>query len=511
VRRPTWAPLLALVALAACGRDRVEPSGGGTGSGDAAGTSPGGRPTLVYARGKDSPTADPALATDGESAILLVNVFDGLVRFRYGKIDVEPALAESWEIAQDKRSATFRLRAGVRFHDGTPLDGPAAALSFERQRDKRHRHHFTDGEYPYWGDMFGSVAAVTAPDDRTVRFEFSEPMPPFFLEMLALFSASVVSPKALEQGKEFVLRNPVGTGAFRFVSWQSGREITLEANDEWWGGRPKVGRLVLKVTSVRGDARLALQQVPTALSVCYLSLNNDAPPFTDVRVRRAVAMGINKAGLVRAAYQGLATPIASLLPPGMTAHLPIPDRARDVEGAKRLLREAGAAGAKVTLHFPSNVRPYLPDPDTTATQIREDLREIGLEVELKKEEWTSHLALMQDGRHQMGILGWTPDVPDADNYLHVLLDKDNARKGSASNVSFYRSEAFHEKVAAARRSHDAAERKGLYEEAQRIAFDDCPLVPLIAMPRTAALSVRVRGFVLDPMTSPRFAWTSIAD
>jgi peptide/nickel transport system substrate-binding protein len=529
--------LLGVLALAACGRERAEPEGGGGGRADGT-PSPRARPTFVHARGKDSPTADPALATDGESAILLVNVFDTLVRFQYGTFETEPALAESWEIAPDKRSATFRLREGVRFHDGTPLDGPAAALSFERQRDKEHRFHFTKGEYPYWGDMFDFVTKVSAPDARTVRFEASEPLPPFFLSLLAMFSSSIVSPKALEKGEAFVQRNPIGTGPFRLESWALGSEIVLAANDEWWGGPPKLGRLVLKVmpelhaayaaletgtvhgidnvaaqdvARVRANPKLALKQVSAGLSVCYLSMNNDAPPFDDARVRRAVALAIDKPRLVRSAYEGLATPIATLLPPGMEGHLKIEDRRRDVEAAKRLLAEAGAAGAKVRLQYPGNPRPYLPDPNTTATQIREDLREIGLDVELKKEEWSPYLALMQDGRHQMGILGWSPDVPDADNYLYVLLDKDNAIKGSANNVSFYRSDAFHEKVLAARRSHDPAERRRLYEDAQRIAFEDCPLVPLVAMPRTAAMTARAQGFVLDPVTSPRFAWTSLSE
>jgi peptide/nickel transport system substrate-binding protein len=528
--------LLAGVALAACGRERVEPTGGGAGAGT---TSPGARPTFVHARGKDSQTADPALATDGESAILLVNVFDTLVRFKYGSFETEPALAESWEIAPDKRSATFRLREGVTFHDGTPLDGPAAALSFERQRDPKHPFHFSKGEYPYWNSLFGFVTKVEAPDAGSVRFEASEPLPPFFLALLAMFSSSIVSPKALAMGEAFVQRNPVGTGPFRLASWETGSEITLQANDGWWGGRPALGKLVLKVTSdvrtmytlletgavhgidnvapqdvarVQANPRLSLKQVTAGLSVCYLSMNNDVPPFTDVRVRRAVSMAINKPGLVKSAYEGLATPISTLLPAGMEGHLAIPERPRDLDAARRLLKEAGAEGAKVTLHFPSNVRPYLPDPNTTATQIREDLREIGLVVELKKEEWGPHLALMQSGRHQMGILGWSPDVPDADNYLYVLLDKDGATgDGSANNVSFYRSEAFHEKVLAARRSYDPAERRRLYEDAQRIAFEDCPLVPLVAMPRTAAMTVRAQGFVLDPVTSPRFAWTSLSE
>ena len=518
---------LALGVLAACGRERVPTTAGGAQG-----------PTFVYARGKDSPTVDPALATDGESAILITNVFDTLVRFTYGGFDVEPALATSWTEAKDHRSITFTMRSGVKFHDGTPCDAAAAALSFERQRDEKHRYHFTQGRYPYWGDMFGSVSKVTAPDERTVRFDFSEPMPPFFLQLVAMFSSSIVSPKALEQGEAYVLRRPVGTGPFRFVSWKTGQEVTLEANPDWYGGKPKIGRLVLKVITEPHEAYMALEtgQVngidtvaardvararenagvrlhpsPARLSVCYLSLNNQVAPFTDVRVRTAVALAIDKPGLVRTAYEGIAAPVSTLVPPDMDPALDLPDRPRDLARARALLAEAGASGAKVVLQFPDNPRPYMPDPNTLATQIKEDLREVGLDVTLKKEEWSLHLTLMQRGEHQMGLLGWTPDIADADNYLYVLLDKEGAVKGSANNVSFYLSEAFHEKVAAARRSNDPAERRRLYQAAQKIAFDDVPLVPLVAMPRTAALTAKASGFKLDPIASPRFAWTSLSE
>ena len=514
---------LALAALPACGRDT---GGGGAGK------------TFVYARGKDSPTADPALATDGESALLITNVFDTLVRFKYGGFDVEPALATSWTEASDHRTLTFKLREKLLFHDGAPCDAAAVALSFERQRDEGHRFHFTKGRYPYWGDMFGSVSKTVAVDVSTVRFDFSEPMPPFFLQLLAMFSSSIVSPKALEQGETYVQRHPVGTGPFRFVSWATAQEIVLEANPDWYGGKPKIDRLILKVKQEPHDAYLALEsgQVqgidnvaardvararanpalllhssPKRLSICYLSMNNEVAPFTDVRVRRAVALAVDKARIVHAAYEDIAAPVSTLIPPDMDTTLDLPDRKRDVVEAKRLLAEAGASGAKVRLHFPGNPRPYMPDPNTLATQIKEDLREVGLDVELRKEEWSPHLTLMQNGDHQLGLLGWSPDIADPDNYIYVLLDKEGAVKGSANNVSFYRSEAFHERVAAARRSYDPSERHRLYLEAQKIAFDDVPLVPLIAMPRTAATTAKAKGFLIDPISSPRFAWTSLAD
>ena len=524
--------LLALLALVACGRDTGgappddEPSDGA--SGGKAGT------TFVYARGKASPTLDPAEATDGESALVLVNVFDTLVRYVRGGPELEPGLAVSWEDGKDGMSTTFVLREGVTFHDGAPLDADAVVANFERQRDPEHRWHFSP-RYPYWGDLLDFVRKVTAVDARTVRFEFSAQPPAFFLHLMALFTNGIVSPRALAKGKDYVARNPVGTGAFRFVAWE-GDEIRLARNDAWWGGAPGIERLSFvvvpdvrtaflrletgqvhgidnvaarDVARVRGDARFRLEQVEAGLSVCYLAMNNDKPPFDDVRVRRAVALAIDKKRIVDAAYEGLATPISTLLPPGVAFHAAIPDRLRDTEAAKQLLAEAGAAGRKVELRFPSNPRPYLPDPNALAAQLRDDLRDIGLEVTLRKEEWAAYLKQVQNGEHEMCVLGWTPDVPDADNYLHVLLSKDSAKKPTAQNVSFYRSEAFHERVAKARYSRDEAERRRLYAEAQQIAFDDAPMVPLIAQPRTAATLSGVEGFRLEPVSSPRFAWTRL--
>ncbi len=528
---------LALVALglallpASCGKGDPAGKGGG-----ASGT--GGATTFVYARGKDSPTLDPAEATDGESAIVLVNVYDTLVRFKYGSSAIEPALAVAWEAAADRRAMTFTLRDGVRFHDGSACDAAAVAVNFERQRDLKHPFHFTEPgmtpeRYPYWGDMFGFVAKTTAVDVRTVRFEFNEPMPPFFLSLLAMFTNSIVSPKALEQGAGYVKRHPVGTGAFVWGGREN-EEITLTANPSWWGGKPAIDRLVFTVVPelknayarlesgqvdgvdnlaskdvprAKANAKVKVHEVATGLSVCYLAMNNDRKPFDDVRVRQAVALAVDKPRLAAIAYDGLATPIATLVPPGVEGHAGLPDRARDVKEARRLLEEAKAVGTKVTLRYMGNPRPYAPDPGAIAAQLRDDLRDAGLEVELRKDEWASHLQAMQNGDHELGILGWTPDVPDPDNYLYVLLDKEGAVP-PANNVSFYRSEKFHGLVAAARRSYDAGERRRLYADAQKVAFDDAPMVPLVAMPRVAATSAAVEGFVLDPVSSPRFAWTS---
>jgi peptide/nickel transport system substrate-binding protein len=520
---------LALVALglallpASCGKGDPAGKGGG-----ASGT--GGATTFVYARGKDSPTHDPAEATYGESAIVLVNVYDTLVRFKYGSSAIEPALAVAWEAAADRRAMTFTLRDGVRFHDGSACDAAAVVANFERQRDLSHPFHFTapgqpPARYPYWGDMFGFVAKTTAVDVRTVRFEFNEPMPPFFLSLLAMVTNSIVSPKALEQGAGYVKRHPVGTGAFVW-GCRENEEITLTANPSWWGGKPAIDRLCSRwspssrtrtrlesgqvdgvdnlaskdVPRAKANAKVKVHEVATGLSVCYLAMNNDRKPFDDVRVRQAVALAVDKPRLAAIAYDGLATPIATLVPPGVEGHAGLPDRARDVKEARRLLEEAKAVGTKVTLRYMGNPRPYAPDPGAIAAQLRDDLRDAGLEVELRKDEWASHLQAMQNGDHELGILGWTPDVPDPDNYLYVLPTRARCHRPTTFDFTGRR-------VPRAGGGRAAVVRRGcLYADAQKVAFDDAPMVPLVAMPRVAA--VGRRGGLRARRCEPAVAWTS---
>lgn len=479
--------------------------------------------TLVWARGKDSIKLDPADITDGESAKVTTQIFDTLVRYKDGSTEVEPGLAARWETSPDGLVWTFTLREGILFHDGTPCDAEAAAFSFRRQMDPAHPAH--TGDFVYWRDMFGDVAAVDAPDPGTVRFTLKHPYAPF-LSNLAMFSAGVVSPAAFEKyGPEFA-QNPVGTGPFVFRKWDRDARITLAANDAYWGGRPEVDRLVIQVVpdntaryllladgkihlmdglspqhaeAVRKDESLALHAAP-GMNVAYLAMNNTALPFDDARVRRAAAHALDLAGVARALYLGMADPAANPLPPTVWGHHEgLAPRARDLDAARRLLAEAGVpAGTRVALSAFSNPRPYMPEPSKVATAIRSALKEIGLDCTVEMRDWAEHLAHVQSGRHQMCLLGWSGDNGDPDNFLYVLLDKENAAP-PASNVSFYMSEPVHALLVAARRESAVEARAALYRRAQEAIHADCPLVPLVHASQVMASTARLSGFALHPV------------
>jgi ABC-type transport system substrate-binding protein len=163
---------------------------------------------------------------------------------------------------------------------------------------------------------------------------------------------------------------------------------------------------------------------------------------------------------------------------------------------------SGTEPLRVTLSYGSNSRPYMPLPEEVAKQVAGDLQEAGFEVALNKVEWAPYLKLVQDGGHQLALLGWSADVPDIDNFLYVLLDKTNARKGSANNISFYTSEEVHVLLDKARYAYDAKERMDLYREAQELIFRDVPMVPLAYSERVIAHGKAYRPVALELVTHP---------
>lgn len=485
--------------------------------------------TLIWARGADSTKLDPAVVTDGESVKVITNLFDTLVRFEPGSLDLRPGLAESWSVSDDGLVWTFRLRDAT-FHDGTPVDAAAVVFSIERQRDAEHPGH-TDS-YPYFLNNFGLIADVTAADPSTVEIRLAEPDAAFLAKM-TLFSMAIVSPTAFASegtgadGKYAYPfhEQPVGSGPFRFVRWDRDNLIVLEANPDYWDGPPGVERLMFRVIGdnnqrliavesgqahvmdgvnpqhaerVEGNPDLVLERKP-ALNIAYLAMNNQVEPFTDARVRQAVAFALNKENVRKAAYDGRGDLATVPVPVGMPGRIEIEDRSRDVAQAKELLAAAGHPdGFEVTLVHGDNPRPYMPRPRDVATQIQQDLAEVGIRVKVEQMRWSPYLEATQNGEHQMCLLGWSADYGDPDNFLYVLLHEANTQKGTANNVSFYRSAEVSRLLSQARVEVDRDRRMELYAQAQRRIFEDAPMVPLMQMPDLRVLSPKVKGYVIYP-------------
>ncbi|MBI2569864.1 MAG: ABC transporter substrate-binding protein [Candidatus Schekmanbacteria bacterium] len=495
------------------------------------------RKVFVYGGGGDAVGLDPAREDDGESFKVCDNIYDTLVQYAEETTEIEPGLAESWEISADGLTYTFHLRKAVQFHDGAPLNANAVVFSFRRQGDAAHPFHHVGGPYKYWGNMNMSriIASIDALDELTVRFTLTVAEAPFLAD-LAMSFASIVSPAAVEKwGAEFS-RHPVGTGPFQFVEWVKDDRIVLDANPSYWGGRPKLDRIVFRaipdsaarylelrtgtlsgmdfpnpddLPKIRADASLQVLEQP-GMNVGYLAMNTQKSPFDDVRVRRAVNFAVNKQAIVDHLYAGMGMVANGPLPPGMIGYAAdIRGYDYDLETARKLLAEAGKAdGFATTLWAMPVPRPYMPNGMRVAQAVQADLAKVGIRAEIVTYEWGTYLDKTDHGEHDMALLGWSGDNGDPDNFLYVLLDQD-AAVPPATNIAFFKNATAHELLVAAKRKTDPRERAELYRQAQKIIHDEAPWVPLAHAVQVAVLRAEVSGFKLHPTTKRRFLHTDL--
>jgi len=277
---------------------------------------------LIVGRTGDSVKLDPNDIEDGESTQVTTEIFDSLVRYspKQPPLTIEPALAEGWDISSDNLTLTFRLRKGVKFHDGTDFNADAVLFTFQRMSDPSNQYH--KGNFVYWHDNFGgfpgNLKTIEKVDDSTVKLTLAQPDGEI-LPKLSLFFVSIISPTAFKKDPASFFKNPVGTGPFQFKEWIKGDHITLTANPNYWGGPPKLDTLIFRVipdNSARAaemqagsiqTGEIAAVDIPNlrknpavtvleqpAVSTGYLALNLNQPVFKDLKVRQAFGAAINR-------------------------------------------------------------------------------------------------------------------------------------------------------------------------------------------------------------------------
>ena len=466
---------------------------------------------------------DPAADTAVNDFRILVNMYDGLVRYKDGTLEVEPDLAKSWTISDDGKVYTFKLRDGVTFHDGTPFNAEAVKYNFDRMLDEKHPQHDT-GPFPL-AFFFSSIDKIDVIDDLTVKFTLKEPYAPF-LSNLAYPTGLMVSPAAVKKyGKDFG-RHPVGTGPFKFEEWESNSKVVVTRNDDYWDGAPKLDAVVFRPITdantriaelMAGGIDLMVEVPPDSLGqleaddnftvyqqagphLWFLILNTKEGPFKDKRVRQAINYAINKKALVENVLQGTADIAAGPTPPAFAwaydkSLQPYP---YDVEKAKKLIDEAGAAGKEVTFYVTEGGSGML-DPIPMGAAIQADLAKVGLKVKIETYEWNTFLGKVNpglEGKADMAEMAWMTNDPDTLPYLALRTDAWPDKGGF--NSGYYSNPKVDELLEKARTSTDQNERAKLYREMQQIVHDDAPWVFIANWKQNAVTSAAVKGFKLQP-------------
>jgi peptide/nickel transport system substrate-binding protein len=482
---------------------------------------------LVRAMTSEPAQIDPQGPPSSGLSVVLPYLFDTLV-VRDLDNNIVPLLAESWQQTDDGKSITLKLRPGVTFNDGTPLDAEAVKFTFDRFKE-------SGVQSPIYAGI-QQIASIEAVDDLTVRFTFDAPAANFW-STVSMPYAGIISPASVQETGDVSEVRLVGTGPFRLGEWKPGQSITLERNPDYaWGpavvenqGAPYLDQMVLKVIPDAAAQLAALEagevdvifvnnpahrdklatepnvrlEETVLNSLIYLGFNNRKAPYDDVLVRRALSHAINKDQIVEAALGGLGIAAFAPLPPtlpGFDPALKADELGYDVEKAKALLAEAGFAvgsdgkwnrdGEPLRAVLLTSTRP---PNDAIATVIQSQLGEIGVDVEIEQLDGKAVMEAASGG--QFDLLLWRYDWNDPDA-LHIFLGTD--RIGSTNRVA-YSNPALDALLMQGAQEMDPQERNAIYGEAQRLILADAPWQAIYNPIDLMAIRDNVEGLKLGYM------------
>ena len=471
------------------------------------------RVSIRWVEGADVDTLDPQVQRSRPSEIITSHVFGLLLRWKdTGLSGFAPDLAESWELSADQLHWTFRLRSGVKFHDGSPFDAEAVKFSLDRIRD------------PQTGSPnrseYNGIKAISVVDPRTVVIETGAPMP-ILLEVLSESNSAILSPTAVRRYGRNTGMNPVGTGPFRFREWIPNDHVLMERNPDYYGVVPAMDEFlfrpvpegdarVIEVESGNADIatgippeaadrlkqnpRVKLDVRPSSFQI-FFELNNTKPPFNDVRVRRAVNHAVDLQAIVDNVLGGYGTVPDGLFPPGTQARVQLPPYAYDPDLARSLIREAFPQGFRDKLVLWTTNGRYLKDR-AVAEAVQGYLQEVGLSVEFRVWEWAAYQRQLYKpdpggtGRGTNGAHMWLlgTSFPNA----HLRLQR-KVVTGDPSNLTGYSNPRADALMAQAATDMNYNERMAIYGEVQRIFWEDAAWLFLFNQVQILALNPAVRG------------------
>ncbi len=495
----------------------------------AAAAASGANDTLIQGRGGDSTALDPAIVTDGESARVCIPVYDTLTIIEGKSTKVVPWLAESWT-TPDSKVWTFKLRQGIKFHDGTDFNADAVVWNFDRWSKKDFKYRYATQKYEYWdNEMSQLVASYRAVDPNTLELTLTQPSS-LILVKLTIFAFGIVSPTAVQaQGEKFATQNgkPVGTGRFKFVTWVPNDKITVERNDDWWGGKanlayteePKIKTLIfrsipdnsarfaefqagtLDIADLAQTDIITLQGNPNydivpalSLSSGYIAFQQSVKPFDKLEVRQAIAHGVDWAAIVKNFYDKYAQVAAGFMPPAILGYDPnLKPYAFDQNLSKQLLAKAGVPdGFTTDFWYIPVIRGYFPDSKAIAEAISADLAKIGIKCNLKTEDWSAYLTDRGEGKFPMWMLGWGSDNGDPDNYIgyHFLW----ANGKTPNKEDSYNNPDLQKLLREGQVVSDPTQRAQIYQQAEQIVYNDVPRITVAYVTTPAVFPKYVKGW-----------------
>jgi peptide/nickel transport system substrate-binding protein len=465
----------------------------------------------------DADSLDPRLTKNTSGFRIKELAFNGLVAINPDYSPV-PDLAEKWDNPDDK-TWVFYLRPGAKFHDGSDLTAADVKFTYESVLDQAFNSPFRA--------FYLSVDKVEATDKNTVTFTLKAPFAPF----LSYMDLAIVPEAAVQKlGKDFGTK-PVGTGPFKVDRWASGDTIELSANDSFFGGRPNLDRVRVKVVPdnsgrvvglesgdldfvqspvspqdvarVQSAGKLKVERTPAA-GYTYINLNCADPILADKKVRQALSHLVNKQQIIDTIYKGIGKPANGPIVPGMWAYsADVPSYDYSPDKANLLLDDAGwKAGsdgirAKDGQKLSLTVRTHSEDPDRKQLiqVLQSEFQKVGIEASTNTVEFPAFFQDVQNGKYQVGVIGWLNlSDPDRATFRQFTVD-------GTANYGKYKNEQVDKLLKDARTTLDQVKAKTMYGDAVKQIVDDAPYIFVQYQEYIAMYSPRVKGYVVNPVAN----------
>lgn len=468
----------------------------------------------------DAVSLDPAVAYEFTSVFVANQLYDKLVDLEPPDLKIVPRVAESWTVSPDGLVWTFKIRQGIKFANGDPLDAKAVEYSLRRV--------LILGKTPAWllQQFISKPEDIVAKDQYTVQIRVKEKVAPdFFLRVLSFTTSGIVNPKEAEahasgndMGSAWLTDHSAGSGPYVLVSWDRNSQIVLKANPNYWRGKPSIDTIVIRhvpepstqllllqkgdadivygltadlIEQLRGVKGVRILDYPV-LQIAYIGMNVKNPILANEKVREAIRYSIDYDGIINNILRGGAMKIQTIIPYPLMGYNPATPYYRDVSKAKRLLAEAGYPnGFDIELAYPAGAHPQ----EEIAQKIQRDLAEVGIRVALRPMAASEMYQLYRQQALQMVLAGWGSDYPDPDNNAKAFGDY-RIKQLAWRNAWYDNTSA--DIVEKAYRESDPAVREALYKQLTEYILVHGPYVVLYQVIQHVAMRTWVEGLIPDP-------------
>ncbi|WP_251548906.1 glutathione ABC transporter substrate-binding protein [Neobacillus muris] len=468
---------------------------------------------LVIAVNENFITMDPHNTGDTNSNSVQSAMLEGLLGSdEEGKI--VPQLAEEYSISDDALTYSFKLRQGVKFHDGEDFNAEAVKANFERIMNDDSLRLYSRG--------FSLITNIEIVSDYEIKVTLKEP----YSGMLTRFvSAKILSPKLLEAGSDEIGKNPVGTGPFKFVEWVQGDHLSVERFDDYWDKKERVKKITYKpvpengsrvamlktgeaqviypmpsqnIKELESNKDVEVKKIPSTIAR-YVSINTMKEPFDDVRIRQALNYAVDKDAFISVVNSGFGLPLDSIIP-SKTLHYEKQEvYKQNIEKAKELLKEAGLEeGFKAEIWGNTNS-----DTMKGMQFIQQQLKEIGVDVEIKSmEEGTLSDEIYgaqtpEDAKVQMWYVSWSAYPSDTTNATKPLFYGGSFPPGGA-NTAYYKNDQVDQWIDEVNMTPDENKQAEIYSQIQKQVYKDAPWIFLGVDEILAGMRSNVEGVYISP-------------